>query len=76
MKKILILLTAAFSLGIIACNNSSKKSEEVSQNFHLDTTKLKSGESFYQCEMHHEINSDKMGICPDCKMDLTKIIKH
>lgn len=75
MKKILIVLTVAFSLGVIACN-STKKSEEVSQNFHLDTTKLKLGQPFYQCEMHHEINSDKMGICPNCKMDLTKLIKH
>jgi Cu(I)/Ag(I) efflux system membrane fusion protein len=75
MRKIII--SAAFaviiSLGFIACNNSSTKTDET--NTSLDTTKLKTGETFYQCEMHPEVLSDKPGSCPKCGMDLKKIEK-
>lgn len=79
MKKSIILTAVVIAFMFAGCNSSSSKNEQTksdSQSFNLDTTKLASGETFYQCEMHHEINSDKMGICPTCKMDLTELKKH
>jgi uncharacterized protein YcfL len=74
MKK-LALLSFAIVLIISACNNSSTSSSNSTQTFNLDTTKLKNGESFYQCEMNPEVISDKPGSCPKCGMDLEKINK-
>ena len=53
MKK-LALLSFAIVLIISACNNPSTSSRNSTQTFNLDTTKLKNGESFYQCEMNPE----------------------
>lgn len=88
MKKTIILSAAAFALIFGACNSSSNKSEQknlvdstktqnviTKQTFNLDTTKLKSGNTFYQCEMDPEIISDKPGTCPTCEMDLSEIKK-
>lgn len=78
MKKTIILATAVFTMVFTACNSSTKKTEQSAnetQKFDLDTMKLSSGQTFYQCEMHHDINSDKMGTCPKCKMDLTELKK-
>ena len=77
MKTKIILSAAAIVLMFSACNSSSNKSEQTntSQAFNLDTTKLKSGESFYQCEMHAEVLSDKKGNCPKCGMDLSELKK-
>ena len=87
MKKI-IIATAAILLMTGACNSSSTKSEQVkatesvetnsadtAQQFNLDTTKLKTGEVFYQCPMHPEEISDKPDTCPKCGMDLEKTEK-
>lgn len=78
MKKSIIVTSVVFALMFAGCNSSSNENKQTSdsQSFNLDTTKLASGEIFYQCEMHHEINSDKMGICPTCEMDLTELKKH
>lgn len=79
MKKTIILAAAVFTIGFTACNSSTKKTEQSAnetQKFDLDTMKLLGGQTFYQCEMHHQINSDIMGQCPTCKMDLTKLTKH
>lgn len=46
------------------------------QVFNIDTNKLAAGEKFYQCEMHHEVLSDKPGKCPKCGMKLSEIKKH
>jgi hypothetical protein len=72
MKKVVLLSAVAFALIFSACGNSSttKGSTET-----FDTTKLKTGETFYQCEMHPEVVSDKAGTCPKCGMDLVKIEK-
>jgi PBP1b-binding outer membrane lipoprotein LpoB len=78
MKKVVILF-----LGILifeGCGNSAKKVESSSsknstQTFKLDTSKLKSGEVYYQCEMHPEIISDQPGNCPKCGMELLKAKK-
>ena len=74
MKK-LALLSFAAMLILGACNNSSTSNGNSSQTATMDTTKLKSGESFYQCEMHPEVLSDKPGACAKCGMDLEKITK-
>lgn len=81
MKKSIIIAAAAIAFMFAACNNSanktdSSKSETTTQTFNLDTTKLKSGETFYQCEMHPEVLSDKPGSCPKCGMDLVEMKKQ
>ena len=85
MRKAIILSMAVFALTLAACSSSSNTSDQkkstdstttqgssTSQTFDLDTTKLKSGETFYQCSMHLEVLSDKSGSCPKCGMDLVK----
>lgn len=81
MKKVIILSVIAIALVLGACNNSSTKNEQTNpsnaaQQFNIDTTKLKTGEVFYQCEMHSEVTSDKPGSCPKCGMDLEKVVKQ
>ena len=75
MKKAIILSTAVLALAFSACSSPSKSEQansSTSQNFQLDTTTLKSGEAFYQCEMDPKVISDKPGTCPTCGMDLEK----
>lgn len=77
------IISAVFAIIIsssfVACNNSSDPSKmqdvKETQQFSLDTTKLKAGEVFYQCEMHPEVTSDKPGSCPKCGMNLDKMEK-
>ena len=82
MKNIILSAIIVITLG--ACSSSTtsdeKKSTETKvqssdQVFNLDTTKLKAGEVFYQCPMHLKEISDKPGACPDCGMDLEKVVK-
>ncbi len=86
MKKTISLSILFLVLIFVACNNSSNQNENktsadskiaekanTNQNFNLDTTKLKSGEAFYQCEMHPEVLSDKPGNCPKCGMELLEM---
>jgi len=79
--KITILFSAAVAIIMFAaCNNSttksdSGKSESTAQTFTLDTTKLKSGDTFYQCGMDPEVISDKPGNCPKCGMALSEMKK-
>lgn len=80
MNRTLILSAVALTLMLGACNNSSNKSEQTnssntSQTFNLDTTKLKSGDTFYQCKMNPEVISDKTGNCPKCGMELREMKK-
>ena len=80
MKKVIILSTSALVLAFGACKNSSTKSEATDsagavQAFNLDTTKIKSGDTFYQCEMDPSVILDKPGKCPKCGMDLEKTVK-
>jgi len=80
MKKTILFSTAVAIIMFAGCNNSTPKSdtgksETTSQTFALDTTKLKSGDKFYQCEMHPEVISDKPGNCPKCGMELSEIKK-
>ena len=74
MKKTIILSAAILALAFSACSSSNKSesANSTSQNFQLDTTTLKSGEAFYQCEMDAKVISDKPGTCPTCGMDLEK----
>ena len=89
MKKTIILSMTVFALVLGACSSSSKKGEQnkstdstttqsssASQTFDIDTTKLKSGETIYQCSMHPEVLSDKPGSCPKCGMDLSEMKKQ
>jgi protein involved in sex pheromone biosynthesis len=88
MKKTIFLSAAALALILGACNRSSNSTEQTkstdstttsgaitTQTFKLDTTKLKSGNTFYQCEMDPEVLSDKPGNCPTCEMSLSEIKK-
>lgn len=69
MKKIITLSAIAFALILSSCGNTST-SNATTEAF--DTLKLKSGEAYYQCEMHPEVISDKAGTCTKCEMDLEK----
>ena len=77
-KTIIILAITAISLA--ACNNSNSTKEfkpNPNQNFSFDTTKLKLGETYYQCEMHPEVISNQTGECPKCEgMELEEIKKR
>ncbi|MBS3915622.1 MAG: hypothetical protein KG003_14095 [Bacteroidetes bacterium] len=75
MKNIFFAAVLAI-VTMVACNGSTNQNNGTTQNFSLDTTKLKSGSTYYQCEMDPEIVSDKPGKCPTCEMDLTEIKKH
>lgn len=79
MKKIIILFGVSIALMLVACKSSCCKSEpgnnSSSQSFILDTLKLKSGNTFYQCSMDPEVISDKPGQCPKCGMELSEIKK-
>jgi Cu+-exporting ATPase len=75
MKKIIIFSTIVTYFLVSACGsnkNEQPADNNTSQTFNLDTTKLKSGGEFYQCEMDPEIISDKPGDCPKCGMELEK----
>ena len=73
MKKTILLSVAVLSLLLSACGNSSTSNEAVPA---IDTTKLKTGDAYYQCEMHPEVISDKPGACPKCEgMDMEKKVK-
>ncbi len=86
MKKSIILSMVATATLLVSCNNDSNKqhnmestgmhSNESSQNYQLDTSKLNSGDSFYQCEMDLDVISDKAGNCPKCEMALTEHQKN
>ena len=69
MKKAIMLSAVTLSLLLSACGSSlsTKGSTET-----FDTTKLKTGESYFQCEMNPEVISDKPGSCSKCGMDLVK----
>jgi len=75
MKKIIFLFIVTITLLISACNkcNTSSTPKESIQT--MDTTKLKTGDVFYQCEMDHKVLSDKPGTCSKCGMNLSKVIK-
>jgi hypothetical protein len=76
MKKI-TLLTATIVLMIAGCTNSSTNTEgkSTAQTMTVDTTKMKTGDIYYQCEMHPEVLSDKAGTCTKCDMELVKMVK-
>jgi hypothetical protein len=88
MKKLIMILAAAPILMMNACNNETSNSEKTENAvsatepakaapaFHaVDTTMLAKGTVFYQCSMHHEINSDQPGDCPKCGMNLMEMHK-
>ncbi len=76
MKKIIYLITS-ITLVFVACNGGPANTGEAksTQVANIDTTKMKSGQVFYQCEMHPEVLSDKAGTCSTCGMELEKVIK-
>ena len=80
MKKLCIMITVAIAMTFVACKDSCCKTVPASANsdtqaFNLDTTSLKPGTVFYQCDMHPEILSDQTGNCPKCGMDLSERAK-
>ena len=72
-NKILIVSSLAiFTIAFPSCGNSTAENK---QSTSIDTTKLKTGDVFYQCEMNPEVISDKPGSCSKCGMDLMKVEK-
>lgn len=69
-----VTIIILFTTILISCNQHASEKKEGSVTT-MDTTKLKAGESYYQCEMDHDVISDKSGSCSKCGMDLTKIEK-
>ena len=80
MKKGNILLMSIGLVILMACNKPGDKQVPTANSsdtvYSLDTTSLKSGESFFQCEMHPEIISASAGQCPKCGMELVKKTKQ
>jgi hypothetical protein len=85
MKKVIVLSAAAFAMMLSvqissatnteqanSSDSTKKKTEITKQIFNQDTTKLKKGEKFYQCEMDLKVISNKPGKCPKCGMKLTE----
>lgn len=73
MKKLIILSALTLALG--SCSNSSTSESNTSNFKAMDTTKLTTGQLFYQCPMDLEIISNKSGSCPKCGMDLEQVKK-
>ena len=76
--KYFTIVFATIAIVLSSCNSSSKNEQsnsETPQTFNFDTTGLKSGEIFYQCEMDPEVLSNSPGNCPKCGMPLTERIK-
>ncbi len=59
------------------CGSSSTENEKntTTASVGIDTTKMKTGDTYYQCEMHPEELSEKARTCSKCGMDLTKMEK-
>lgn len=74
IKETLFVTAVTIAVLVGACNSSTNQS--TTQTFNLDTTKLKSGETFYQCEMDTEVLSDQAGDCPKCGMELSEMKKQ
>ncbi len=74
MKKLIIPSAIAIALLFSSCGNSGNEQKGNSGSA-MDTTKLKTGDIYYQCEMHPEVISDKPGKCSKCEMDLMKVNK-
>ena len=86
MKKVIMFSAIALAMTIAACSNATKTDETKSATEQkqsgepaafqrIDTTKLAAGEIFYQCPMHLEEVTDKNVPCPQCGMDLDKVVK-
>ena len=69
---LIISSLAIFTISFSSCGSSTTESKQTTS---VDTTKLKTGDVFYQCEMNSEVISDKAGTCPKCGMDLVKVEK-
>lgn len=78
MKYFAIVITMIV-MAFVSCSDKSKNEQpdsETNQIINLDTTGLKSGDKFYQCEMDPEVISGKPGNCPKCGMVLTERSKQ
>ena len=72
MKKVILLSAIASAFVLDSCGNSSG---DKGQTTAADTTKMKTGDAYYQCEMHLDQISVKPGRCSKCGMDLVKVEK-
>ncbi len=80
MKKASLFLALSIVFLFCSCNNPTGKTEQtkdgkITQTFNLDTSKLHTGDIFFQCSMDPEVLSDKAGECPKCSMELTGVLK-
>ena len=68
------LLFAGMAVAMVACQSSDQKTTKTKSSAitPVDTLTLKSGESYYQCEMHPDVISAMPGSCPQCGMTLTQ----
>lgn len=78
MKK--AILSAALFISILnfGCGSKGGNKEQggVKLETPADTSKLKTGDVFYQCDMHPEVVSIEPGKCPKCgEMELSKVSK-
>ncbi|MFD0763668.1 heavy metal-binding domain-containing protein [Mucilaginibacter lutimaris] len=64
MRRSIIILAVAASLGFAACNSLATKDAKATED-----AKPKGK---YYCTMHPEITSDKPGTCSKCGMDLVE----
>ena len=75
MKTTILLPVIVLTFLLGSCSNSS--SEKNKPFVSIDTSKMKTGDAYYQCEMHPEVISDKPGTCYKCEgMELGKIVKQ
>lgn len=58
-----------------APDNKEIKTNSNSMSMNFDTTKLKSGDKYFQCSMDPEILSEKAGECSKCGMELSEMKK-
>ena len=75
MKSKLIIIAFA-AIAIAACNSSAPKTE-AKEEAKQDSTMIAAepgDKVIYQCPMHPEEVSDKMGQCSKCGMDLEKVV--
>ena len=78
MKNSITSLIVIVTLTLCSCSSSSssEKYNTSTQKFNMDTTTLKKGAVFYQCEMDPQVITDKARNCPACGMELSEIVKQ